>query len=147
MPNSCIQRKSPPEYKAMPFTRYSSTATTAQAIDDFLPQETYETLGDCLNETYGVLPFVTTSVHLSYIAISNSPTSGIVDLLLKAVDGSAARYQCVKTSTMVNVCNRLGGIGVYGNLLARWSGSKIDICFDVSLGAQPVVYFSHEPIF
>jgi len=123
----------------MPFSRYStSTTTTTQAIDDFLPQETYETLGDCLNEFYGVLPFVTTSTHLTYVAISNSPTSGIVDLLLKAADGSVARYHCVKTSALVNTCNKLGGISVYGNLLARWSGSKIEICFDVSLGAQNV---------
>ena len=123
----------------MPFTRYSTTATTTtQAIDDFLPQETYETLGDCLNEFYGVLPFVTTSVHTSYVAISNSPTAGIVDLLLKATDGSCARFHCVKTSALVNTCNKLGGIGVYGDLQAQWTGTKIEICFDVSLGAQNV---------
>jgi len=123
----------------MPFSRYSTSTTTAtQAIDDFLPQETYETLGDCLNEFYGVLPFVTTSVHLTYVAISNSPTSGIVDLLLKAADGSVARFHCVKTSALVNTCNLVGAIGIYGALQARWSGEQIEIRFDASLGAQNV---------
>jgi len=91
-----------------------------------------------LNEFYGVLPFVTTSVHLTYVAISNSPTAGIVDLLLKAADGSCARFHCVKTTALVNTCNKLGGIGVHGELQARWTGSKIEICFDASLSAQNV---------
>ena len=122
----------------MPFGRYSTTATTTtQAIADFIPEETYLTLGDCLGENYGVLAYAPTSIHLSYVAISNSPTSGIVDLLLKAADGSVARFQCVKTS-LTNSCNKVGEIGVYRNLLARWTGSQISICFDASLGAQNV---------
>ena len=58
----------------MPFTRCGpSTAVTVTEIDDFIPQETYETLGDCLGENYGVLPYVTQSVGATYTAISNSP--------------------------------------------------------------------------
>ena len=110
----------------MPYTRTIS-GITLQAIDDFIPEETYATLSEAL-VGYGVVLSETVGVtDDSWHTLTQAPTGkGACLLRCDSTDASSV-FVCTKNASSNNA-SRISSVmtgTVYIN--ARWTGVNIEI--------------------